>query len=109
MLWPIGDVDDRSSSPGELEYVKKVFLPGCEPTGKALERYTEYRYEGKSPVQQGESATVTVVLTDAQTGQPAGEMQWSLVRVNGRTWRIKEAPLPPTHAKPHDSGKLARP
>jgi hypothetical protein len=98
ILWPVGDVDDRSSSPGELELVKRVFVPGREPTGKALERYTEFRYEGKPPVQNGDSATVTVVLKDAKTGEPAGEIDWSLVRIHGR-WRIKDAPLPPSTAK----------
>jgi hypothetical protein len=94
ILWPVGDVDDRSSSPGELKLVKRVFVPGCEPSDKDLPKYTLFRYEGKSPVQNGDSATVTVVLKDAETGAPAGEMQWSLVRIKG-VWRIKDAPLPP--------------
>jgi hypothetical protein len=93
ILRPIGDVDDRSSSPGELDLMKKVFVPGSEPSEKDLQRYPAYRYEGKQISQSGDSATVTVVLTDAKTGSPAGEVQWSLTKVNG-TWRIKDAPLP---------------
>jgi hypothetical protein len=94
ILWPVADVDDRSSSPGELKLVKKVFLPGCEPSDKDLPKYTLFRYEGKSPVQHGDTATVTVVLKDAETAAPAGEMQWTLVRIKNH-WRIKDAPLPP--------------
>ena len=93
ILWPVADVDDRSSSPGELELMKKVFVPGNEPDKKALLRYPAYRYQGTKIVQSGDTATVTVVLTDAKTGNPAGEVEWSLVKVN-ESWKIKDAPLP---------------
>jgi hypothetical protein len=93
ILWPVADVDDRSSSPGELELMKKVFVPGSEPDKKALLRYPAYRYQGTKIVQSGDTATVRVVLTDAKTGNPAGEVEWSLVKM-GDNWRIKDAPLP---------------
>ena len=93
ILWLVEDVDDRSHSPGELHYMTKVFAPGCEPSSEMLSRYTAYRYKGQSPVQSGDSATVAVALTEVKTGNPAGEMQWSMIKIDD-TWKIKDAPLP---------------
>jgi hypothetical protein len=94
ILRPIEDVDDRASTPGDLQLVPRVFAPGSQPTKDALKRYAAYRYQGSHVVQSGDSATVTVAITDAKTGNPAGEMQWTLVKV-GEVWRIQDAPLPP--------------
>jgi hypothetical protein len=93
MRRPVFDVDDRSSEPAELPLMKKVFAPGCEPSDADLPKFTAYRYAAKSFAPSGDTATVTVALTNAKTKAPAGEIQWSLVRVKG-IWRIKEAPLP---------------
>ena len=53
----------------------------CSPRLRTIERsvvrYPAYRYEGKPPVLSGDSATVTVILKDAKTGDPAA-------RYNGR-------------------------
>jgi hypothetical protein len=98
IFWLVEDVDDRSSSPGELDLMKKLFAPGCEPSKEALARYTAYRYKGNQLVQSGDSATVTVTFTDAKTGDPAGELPWSMTRIDGR-WKIKDAPLPAAGGK----------
>ena len=82
-----------SHSPGELQRMKPLFAPGCEPSSEALLRYPEYHFEGKPPVQSGDSATVVVVVKDAKTGGPAGEVQWSMTKINGK-WKLKDAPLP---------------
>jgi len=89
----VEDVEDVAHSPGELNRVKPLFAPGFGPSNEALLRYPAYRYEGKPPVLSGDSATVTVIVTDAKTGKPAGELQWSMTKVNGR-WRLQDAPLP---------------
>ena len=70
-----------------------MFAPDCEPSNEALLRYPAYHYEGKPPVQSGDSATVTVIVKDATTGEPAGEVQWSMKKINN-VWKLKEAPLP---------------
>jgi hypothetical protein len=93
ILRPIEDVDDRASLPNGLQLIKRVFVAGSEPSDKALPRYAAYRYKGSQVIQSGESATVTVSLTEAKTGNPAGEVQWTLAKV-GNAWKIKEAPLP---------------
>ncbi len=89
----VEDVDDFAQTPRELKVIPRLFAPGCEPSDEALLRYPAYRYEGKPPVQSGDSATVTVIVKDAKTGTPAGEVQWSMTKVNG-IWRLKDAPLP---------------
>ncbi len=99
ILWLVGDVDDRSSSPGELRLVKRVFAFGHEPSDKVLPRYAAFRYKGKNPVQNGDSATVTVIFADAKTGKPAGEAQWSASKLKG-TWRLVDAPLPDEELAP---------
>ena len=89
----VRDIDDRVSSPGESPLAKKIFAQGHEPSNRALERDTAYRYQAKQPVQNGDSAKVTVVVKDAKTGQPAGEVQWSATKV-GDVWKLTDAPLP---------------
>jgi hypothetical protein len=98
ILRPVEDVDDRASRPGELQLLKKVFAPGSEPSPGVLSRFPAYRYNATNVVQNGDSATLTVALTDGKTGNPAGEVQWSVVKV-GNAWRIKDAPLPPAAGK----------
>ncbi len=93
VTWLVRDIDDRVSSPGELPLAKKIFAQGHEPSKEALQRYTAYRYQAKQPVQNGDSAKVTVVVKDAKTGQPAGEVQWSATKV-GDVWKLTDAPLP---------------
>ena len=89
----VEDVDDFAQTPRELKVIPRLFAPGCEPSPEVLSRYPAYHYEGKPPVQSGDSATVTVIVKDAKTGDPAGEVQWSMTKVKG-VWRLKEAPLP---------------
>ena len=93
ILMLVDDVDDFSQSKKELERIKPLFAPGSEPSRETLLRYMAYRYEGKRPVLSGDSATVTVVIKEAKTGNPAGEVQWSIIKVND-VWKLKEAPLP---------------
>ena len=90
----VADVDDFAQTPRELKIIPRLFAPGCEPTQETLSRFPDYHYEGKPPVQSGDSATVVVIIKDAKTGAPAGELQWSMTTVNGK-WKIKDAPLPP--------------
>jgi hypothetical protein len=89
----VEDVDDFAQTPRELKVIPRLFAPGCEPSKETLSRYPAYHYEGKPPVQSGDSATVAVTVTDAKTGNPAGEVQWSMTKI-GNVWRIKDAPLP---------------
>jgi len=89
----VEDVDDLSQSKNELERMKRLFVPGSAPTSEALLRYMAYRYEGKPPVQSGDSASVMVVIKEATTGNLAGEIEWSITKVDG-VWKIKDAPLP---------------
>jgi hypothetical protein len=93
ILMLVEDVDDFSQSKDELERIKPLFAPGSGPSKEALPRYRAYRYEGKQVVQSGDSATVSVIVKEAKTGNPAGEMQWSVIKVND-VWKLKEAPLP---------------
>ncbi len=93
ILWFVEDVEDFAHTERELERIKPLFVAEAQPSKESLERYKAYHYEGKTPVVSGDSATVPVMLKDAETGEPAGEVQWSLVRVKGK-WRFKEAPLP---------------
>jgi hypothetical protein len=74
ILWPIEDLDDRASSPHDLPLISKVFAKGSEPAKNVLPRFAAYHYQGSHIVQSGDSATVTVALTDAKTGSPAGEV-----------------------------------
>jgi hypothetical protein len=89
----IDAVDDFSHHPKEVDRIKQLFIPGSEPSKEALARYSDYHYEGKPPVVSGDSATVTVTLKDVKTGNPVGEVQWTLVKVN-KGWKFKDAPLP---------------
>ena len=93
ILMFVNDIDDRAQHPNERELIKLQFVPGSEPSKELLARYADYHYEGKPPVVSGDSATVTVVVKDVKTGNPVGEVQWSLVKVNDR-WKFKDAPLP---------------
>ncbi len=93
ILMLVGDVDDFAQSKNELGRIKQLFAPGSEPSPQALRRYMAYRYEGKPPVLSGDSATVAVMVKDAKTGSPAGEVQWSIAKVDG-VWKLKDAPLP---------------
>jgi hypothetical protein len=93
ILMLVGDVDDFSRDKSELERIIPLFVKGSEPSKEALQGYMAYRYEGKRPVQSGDSAIVVVVVKDAKTGDQVGEMQWSMTKVND-VWRIKNAPLP---------------
>jgi hypothetical protein len=89
----VEDVDDFAQTPRELKVIPRLFAPGREPSDKTLPRYADYRYEAKPPVQSGDSATVAVIIKDAKTDKPAGEVQWSMTKVKG-VWKIKDAPLP---------------
>jgi hypothetical protein len=93
ILMLVEDVDDYSQNKNELERIRPLFAPGSGPSKEGLSRYTAYRYEGKTPVRSGDSATIAVAIKDAKTGNPAGEMQWSAIKVNN-IWRLKDAPLP---------------
>ncbi len=93
ILMLVEDLDDFSQSKKELERIKRLFVPGSQPSQEALSRYMAFRYEGQQPVQSGDSATVAVIVKDAKTGNPVGEVQWSIVKVND-VWKLKEAPLP---------------
>jgi len=99
ILMLVYDVDDLSQSKDELERIKPLFVPGAAPTAEGLLRYMAYRYEGKPPVQSGDSASVTVVVKEAATGNHVGEVQWSMTKVNG-VWKIKDAPLPAVAENP---------
>ena len=90
----VDDVDDFAKTPKELAVIPRLFAPDCKHSKEALPRYADFHYEVKRIVQSGDSATVTVVVKDAKTGDPAGELQWSMTNVDGRLWRIKDAPLP---------------
>ena len=93
ILMFVNDIDDRAQNPNERELIKLQFVPGSEPSKELLARYADYHYEGKPPVVSGNSATVTVTLKDVKTGNPVGEVQWTLVKVN-KGWKFKDAPLP---------------
>ncbi|MGA2253418.1 MAG: hypothetical protein ABSG53_02055 [Thermoguttaceae bacterium] len=93
ILMLVEDVDDFSQSEKELGRIKPLFVLGSEPSKETLLRYMAYRYDGQRAVQSGDSATVAVIVKDAKTGNPVGEMQWSMVKING-VWKLKEAPLP---------------
>ena len=90
---PVDDVNDFSQSKNELDRVRRLFAPGAGPSKATLSRYAAYQYEGKQPVLSGDSATVVVIVKGAKTGNPVGEVQWSIMKVNG-VWKLKEAPLP---------------
>jgi acyl dehydratase len=87
-------MDDFAQTPRELkDVVPRLFAPGCEPSAETLPRYAAYHYQGKRPVQSGDSATVAVTLTDVKTGESAGEVQWSMKTIN-KVWKLTDAPLP---------------
>jgi hypothetical protein len=113
-------VDDFASEPDEAYLVPRLFAPGSEPSAKDLPRYSEYRYEGKPAVFKGDTATVVVMVKDAKTEKPVGEVTWSMKKLknikaiwnnadsgSGKgevvvredkggkdVWRITDAPLP---------------
>jgi hypothetical protein len=88
----VSDVDDFSQTPRELKSaVPRLFAPGHKPSDEVLPRYADYRYKEKQPVQSGDSATISVVLKDAKSGGPAGEMKWSMTKING-VWKLTDAP-----------------
>ena len=113
-------VDDFASEPDEVKLVPRLFAPGSEPSANDLPRYSDYRYEGKPAVFKGDTATVVVMVKDAKTGNPVGEVTWSMKKLknikaswnsadsgSGRgevvvreekggkeIWRITDAPLP---------------
>jgi hypothetical protein len=116
------DMDDFSQDPRELEIaVPRLFAVGCEPSEKELHRYGGYHYEGKPPVQKGDTATVVVIIKNAKSGNSEGEFTWKAKKVTevkgvygtndsaqpgnaesaaggGKTdkeiWKLTEAPLP---------------
>jgi hypothetical protein len=93
ILMLVDDVDDFSQSAKELERIKRLFAPGSEPSKEALARYSMFRYEAKLCVPSTDSATVTVIAKDAKSGETAGEVQWSVIKVHD-VWKLKDAPLP---------------
>ena len=88
-------VDDFASEPDEVKLVPRLFAAGSEPSAKDLPRYSDYRYEGKPAVFNGDIATVVVMVKDAKTGKPAGEVTWSMkklenVKASWNTRRIQQ-------------------
>ena len=73
--------------------IPRLFAPDSKPRKEDLARYADYRYEGKPPRQSGDSATVTVLVKSVKTGDPVGEVEWSMARVD-KVWRLTAAPLP---------------
>ncbi len=78
----VSDMDDFAQSPSEIEMaVPRLFAPGCEPSEKDLPRYADYHYEGKPPIQNGDTATIVVVVKGAKTDSLVGEFTWSAKKV----------------------------
>ena len=92
MLLPVGDVDDCAEGK-EYDRLIHLFAPGSEPSPKAAERYSEFHYQGKDPKQSGDTATATVTIKDAKSGQNRGEFKWTMTRIK-TAWKLTDAPLP---------------
>jgi hypothetical protein len=91
-LMPIEGVDDLAH---DKDYGRLVhlFASGSEPPQNALVHYSDFRYEGKNPTQSGDTATATVTVKDAASGQVRGDFKWTMTRVKG-DWKLTDAPLP---------------
>ena len=68
------------------------FVDGAVPSDSERERYARYVFKATSTDISGDSATASVRVEDLD-GKLIGKEEWTAVKV-GKTWKLKQAPLP---------------
>ena len=82
-----------SDDAGHPERFKSLFVDGAAPDEKLRPQYAQSMFSvlETKPVDETQ-AELKVQVTDA-TGQPKGEVRWTVVNDRGN-WKLKTAPLP---------------
>jgi hypothetical protein len=90
----MGVVTSLSEVTGNPKQFQSMFAEGAAPKDSERAEYAKYNYQLKSRQASisGDTATVTVELTDRASGSAVGEKEWKVVKA-GDTWKLKEAPL----------------
>ncbi len=79
---------------GVPEEFATKFADASKPTPEELARYAEYEYNAQDDVRvSGTTATMTVIIFDAESLENLGNFTWTFVEEN-ETWKIQDAPLP---------------
>jgi hypothetical protein len=85
-------IANLADAAADRESFRSFFVDGAAPGESQRHRYRDYYYAMKPLEISGDSATVTVRITDAN-GQVLGEKEWGFSKV-GTRWKINSAPLP---------------
>ncbi|MBN2291381.1 MAG: hypothetical protein JXM70_03085 [Pirellulales bacterium] len=86
----VGALADSSDNP---QMIAPVFAEGCVPTMEKCRQFQRYSLWGKAAEISGDTATITVEVTDYRTGKILTEIEWTAVKENGE-WKLKDTPLP---------------
>ena len=85
----ISGVSDSMGNPATFV---AVFATGAAPAESEQSKYLQYRFWAKDVDISGDSATVTVEISDS-SDKVVAEVEWTAVREGGQ-WKLKTAPLP---------------
>jgi hypothetical protein len=91
-IW--GLVANMSEVAADAKGFQSFFVDGTAPDESQRLRYKRGGYAiASGPKVSGSSATMTVTVSNAATGEELGKMEWTAEKV-GDAWKLKEAPLP---------------
>lgn len=76
----------------EVESFQSLFVDGAAPAAAERVRYSQYIFIMDEPTVTGETARVTVQVTNAE-GDVLGTQEWVFLFEAGQ-WKIQHAPLP---------------
>ena len=71
----------------------QLYVEGSAPSDAERPKYGLYRFWGRTASVSGDTATVTVEVTDRKTNQIIGDFEWIVVKENDN-WKLKDTPLP---------------
>ncbi len=86
----VSGIGDALNHPDRLA---QLYVSGSVPSGTERAKLARYRYWGRTAAISGDTATVTVEITDRKTNNIIGDVEWTVVK-DGDTWKLKDTPLP---------------
>ncbi len=89
LFYLVSGVGEAAQRP---EPFRSLFASGSVPADAAP--YKKYTYQGDREARiSGDTAAMTVVVRDANTGNEIARKEWTAVKEGG-AWKLKTAPLP---------------
>jgi len=71
----------------------QLYVSGSAPSDADRSKFGLYRFWGRTASLSADTATVTVEVTDRKTNQIVGDVEWTIVKQDGK-WKFKDTPLP---------------